>query len=163
MAVLLLISTDQINEPYNYEDDVIEVFEDDHQFTPNELEVFEFLTVNGSKADVEAKLNQLKPVIGVALMGTDGKWTFDRGEPITGEEMEVWTNMLNPIRWYEYVVPFKYVANIGTLTAEQKQLLATIDINHPSVDSAIRTVLKDLSVNPANNEVVKELQGDVWG
>jgi len=162
MAIILLVSTDQINEPFNYENDMIAVFEDDWTFTQHELEVFKFLTVMGSKADVEARLNQLKPVVGTALMGTDGKWTFDRSAPNTGEEIEVWSNMVPPINWYILVEKFNYIANVGSLTVEEKQVLATIDINHPSVDSAIKKILKDLSANPLNNVAVKELKGDIW-
>lgn len=162
MAIILLVSTDQINEPFSYENDVIDVFEDDWTFTQHELEVFEFITVKGSKADVEARLNQLKPVVGVALMGTDGKWTFDRQVPNTGEEIEVWTNMALPINWYKLVEKFYHLLNVGPLTAEEKQLLATIDINQPSVDSVIKKIVKELSVNPLNNVSVKELKGDIW-
>lgn len=162
MAILLLVNTDQINEPYSYEDDIISVFEDGWTFTQTELDTFAFITVGGTKGDVEARLNQLKPVIGIALMGTNGNWTFDRQVPNTGEEIEVWTNMVPPINWYKLVEKFHHIANVGPLTAEEKQLLATIDINHPSVDSVIKKILKDLSVNPLNNVAVKELKGDTW-
>ena len=163
MAIVLLVSTNQVNEPYQYENDMISVFPDGHQFSDYELARFGFVTINGSVADVEAKLYQIKPQIGVALMGTDGNWTFDRSEPTTGEELEVWSYPgANPLRWFKYVVPFKYDFNLGQLTAEEKQLLESIDINHPSVDSAIRKIVKDLAVDPANNEVVQELQNQTF-
>ena len=162
VAILMIVSGNQVNEPYSYENDLICVFADDWQFTQNELDRFEFITVAGSVVDVEARLEQLKPVIGVAVMGNDGKLTFDFSSPNTGEEIEVWTNMVPPINWYRLVEPFYHFANIGILTAEEKQLLATIDINNPSVDSYIKKIIKDLSVNPLNNVVVKELKGDVF-
>jgi len=163
MSIISIISLDQVNEPRNYENDIIEVHDDAHQFTDYELSRFEFLTVNGTKADVEAKLNQIKPIVGIALMGTDGELTFDRSAPNSGEEIEVWSVPdATPIRWYKLVEPFQRLFNVGPLTAEEKQLLETVDINHPSVDSAIKKIVKDLSVNPANNEVIKELQGETW-
>jgi hypothetical protein len=160
MAIIALIASQQVNEPFNYLNDVIEVFDDDHTFTQYELDNFQFLTINGSRADVEAKVEQIKPTIAVAVKNSQGKWTFDYSQG-TGEEIEVWSNLLPPINWYEYNESFKYPLNVEELTAEEKQLLATLDINHPSVDSAIKKIVKDLSVLQTNNTEIKELKGDM--
>lgn len=161
MAIVMIISIDTANEPDSYEDDIVSVFPDGWNFTQHELDMFEFLTINGSVEDVELRLEQIKPVIGVAHLKADGKYTFDVSLG-TGEEIEVWTNMKSPINWYKYVVPFNQFANFGPLTAEEKQLLATIDIMHPSVDATIKKIVKDLSVIPANNVEVKELKGEIF-
>jgi hypothetical protein len=61
-------------------------------------------------------------------------------------------------RWYKMENDFKFPVNIGNLTPEEKQILETVDINHPSVDSFIRKLVKDMTVLSGNDVEVRELR-----
>jgi len=157
MAIIMLISNYNVNEPYQYLNDIIGVFSDDHIFTQNELDRFLFLTINGSVADVHARINQVKPQIAECYLNNVGKWVFPMPDPVV-DQKQVW-RAPGDRYWYNLVQPFKFPCNVGELTAEERQLLETIDINNPSVDSAIKKIVKDLVVaNPENGIEEKDLR-----
>ena len=158
MAILVLISTNQIREPFQFLGDVVGIYEDDYPFTPSVLERFDFLTIRGTREDVERRLQELDVQYAAAYLNpATGKYQFD--DPMTEgvQQIQVWSAGDN--KWYQVVEPFKFRFNIGTLTAEEKQLLSTIDIFNPSVDAAAKKIIKDLlAANPANGEEVRDLR-----
>jgi len=157
MAILMLISTNQVREPFQFLADVVGIFEDSHSFTPSELERFDFITIMGGRDDVANRLNELDVKYAQAFFNeTNSRWQFD--DPmVTTQIIEVWSP--DNRTWYQVVEPFKFRWNIGQLTAEEKQLLATFDIFHPSVESAARKLMKDLiAANPANGNEIKDLK-----
>ena len=159
MAILMLISADIIRDNCQYLNDVVGVFPDGYQFSSTELERFNFLTINGSVSDVQLRLDQITPEIQYAYQWqSDGKyhWTDPDGETIT-DEIQVY-QVEGSNRWYKMVNDFKFPVNTGGLTPEEKQLLETYDITHPSVDSFIRKLAKDLTEDPANNTEIKDLR-----
>jgi len=157
MAQLMLIGSDVVNEPYQYLDDMSYVFSDDHVFSDDELEQFNFLTVNGSYEDVRDRLIQISPRITAAFHWVeDQKWHFQVPEGDFDETIEVWFD--SPNKWNKVVNGFKFPINVGNLTPEEKQLLETYDINHPSVDAFIRKIAKDITADPANNVEVRDLR-----
>ena len=161
MAILMLINADTAVNDLQYLFDVVNIYEDDHTFTPTELERYDFLPVNGTKAEVEAFLSSALPKFADAyLWDDDNKWHFsDETDGEILDEVQVY-QLENDTRWYKYIVEFRFPVNVGALTAEEKQLLASYDITHPSVDNFVRKIIKDLAADPANQEEIKDLKGD---
>jgi len=159
MAIVMLINAETVRDGLQYLDDVVGVFEDSHQFSKTELEKFNFLTIGGTKANVELRLFQITPDIQIAYQwASDGKyhWTDGVGETITGTTDVYQIERSN--KWYKLVNDFKFPVNVGELIAEEKQLVETYDITHPSVDSFIRKLAKDVTSDPANSLEIKELK-----
>ena len=153
----MIISTDQVREPYQFMGDVVAIFEDDHSFSDRELAAFDFITIMGGADDVSARLSELDINYATAYWNTvTEKWQFI--DPMNSNQtIEVWSP--NDRTWYGVVDPFKFRFSISGLTPEEKQLLATLDIFHPSVESAVRKMMKDLiQANPANGTEVKDLK-----
>ena len=156
MAILLLIKNP--NEGFTYINDMVGVYNDTHQFSATELEHFNFLTINGSRHDVDLLLKQIQPEILFAYW-TGSEWSLqmpDEIDPVV-EDIRVY-RVESGKRWYKLVNPFKFLINIGDLSVEEKTLLETYDINHPSVGSFVRKVLKDITSDSANNEEIKKLR-----
>lgn len=157
----MLISSDQINEPYNYLNDLIGVFDDSHQFSDHELTRFNFLNVNGSVVDVNNVLKQIRPVVAPAFKWvTEDEYRFDRPDSSNqGDVIEVWQiRDATPNRWYKLVNDFKFPINTNDLTPEEKQLMQTYDITHPSVGSFIKEIAKSIGSDPANNDEIRDLR-----
>ena len=158
-AQLLLIAAETAEDGQQYIGDVVGVFSDDHVFSDHELKIFNVLTVGGSREDVQARIGQLTPRIEIAYKwASDGKyhWTDGDGETVL-EAIEVY-QMEGSRSWYKLVSDFTYPVSVDTLTAEEKQLLETLDVSHSSVDSFIRKLVKDASVLNGNDVEIKELK-----
>lgn len=158
MAQVACISSENTRDGLQYLGDVVGVFSDDHVFTQHEQEAFDILYVNGSVADVKARLFQLKANTHYAYKWqSDSEYHFTEAEDPddTTETIQVYA-ISN--KWYKLVNDFKFVANFADLTAEEKQLLATVDINHPSVDSFISKIVKDYATQPGNDVEIIELK-----
>lgn len=157
-AQLLLIASETAKDGQQYIGDVVGVFSDSHEFSDHELSVFGVLTVGGSAEEVRAQLDRLKPRIEVAYKwASDGKYHWTESDQKILEAIEVYQRA-GDIRWYKYVSDFTYPVSVDTLTAEEKQLLETIDISSPAVDSFIDKLVKDASALVGNNVEVKELK-----
>ena len=74
------------------------------------------------------------------------------------DHTRVWKSEASDKKWYFLVNDFKFPINVGDLTAEEKQLLQTYDITHPSIGSFIKKVRKELADDPANNVEVFDLR-----
>jgi hypothetical protein len=160
MAILLLIKAETARDGLQYLNDVVGIFNDDHQFSSTELEVFSFLTIKGSRQDVSDRIDQIQPAIEEAYKWeSDGEyhWTNPDEETII-DIIDVYWYGLPPKRWTRLDEDFKFPVNVGELTAEEKQVLETVDINHPSVDSFIRKIIKDLDMLSGNNVEIIELR-----
>lgn len=159
MAQILIIKSETTKENLQYLGDVVGLYNDNHQFSSTELEKFDVLTINGSVEDVRTRLNQLKPNIQIAyLWESDNEyhWTED-GDINPVEIIDVY-QIEGDNKWYKLINDFKFPVNVDGLTAEEKQTLETVDINHPSVDSFIRKLIKDVAALLDNNTEVKELK-----
>jgi hypothetical protein len=166
MPILLLISNNQVNEPYNYLNDVVGVFADDHPFTPYELDRFEFLDVavgTNTVEEVQAKLQSIRVRQETAFFwDSTQEWSWE--PPVDDddlvEEAVVWTTASPPVRWYRLVQPLKFLFNVGDLTQNEKDLIAAIDVNHPSVDSYLKKMVKSIERFPENeSEEIRDLRG----
>ena len=158
-SIVMLINNETAKDGLQYLNDVVGVFPDTHQFSGTELEKFNFLTISGTVEDVKAVLKRIKPRIETAyLLASDMKyhWVED-GDIDPVEVIEVF-QVEGSNKWYKLINDFKFPVNLAGLTPEEKQLLETIDINNPSVDSFIRKIIKDVSVLSGNNIEVKELR-----
>ena len=162
MAKILLIKTETERDGLQYINDIVGVYDDSHIFSDHELQVFNVLTINGSVADVKARIEQITPTIETAFLWTsDGEWHFDypedpEADPIL-DVIQVY-QVEGDNKWYHAVSDFKFPTNIGDLTPEEKQLLETVNINHPSVDSFIRKIVKDITQFPGNDVEIKDLK-----
>jgi len=159
MAQLLIIKAETAKDGLQYIGDVVGIFLDSHVFSGTELAVFDVLTVGGSVEDVQARLDQIKPRIEEAhLWESDNKYHWLRPEAgACLESIDVY-RLEGGIKWYKAENDFKFPINVGELTATEKQLLETIDINNPSVDSFIRKIVKDIAALSGNDVEVKELR-----
>ena len=158
MAQIAIISTETAKDGLQYIGDVVGVFPDDHQFSATELAKFNFLTVGGSVADVQARLSQLQPRIEMAYQWTSDEkhhWNEPDGEPM--DQIQVF-RLEGDSRWYRLDNGFKFPINIDTLSVEEKQLIESIDINHPAVDSFIRKLVKDITALSGNDVEIKDLR-----
>ena len=160
MAQLLIIKDETVRAGLQYIGDMVGVFEDSHIFDDNELAKFSTLTVAGSRADVESRINQLRPLeAGAAIWDTDGKYHFDSEIPPEGTVISDYIEVFKIVnKWYHKAVGFKFPINLDGLTPEEKQLLATIDINNPAIDSFINKILKDLLTQVGNDVEIKDLR-----
>jgi hypothetical protein len=162
MPILMLINSETVKDGLQYLNDVVGVFPDDHQFSGTELAKFNFLSVGigiNTVDEVKARIRQITPAIEDAfLWQSDNKyhWTDPDGETIIGRMRVFQVEGSN--RWYELVSDFKFPANTGDLTPEEKQLLETVDVTHPSVDSFIRKLVKDITVLTGNTNEIKDLR-----
>lgn len=155
MAIAMYISAETHKDGIQYIGDLVNIFKDDHQFSETELEKFNFLTINGSVEDVTAKLEQIKPRIEKAyLWVSDSEYHWDDSQDFT----EIIRVVQDGNRWRKVNERFKFPINFDELTPEEKQILETIDINHPSVDSFINKIAKDILALSGNQEEVKELR-----
>jgi len=175
MPQLLLIKAETARDGLQFINDVVGVYPDDHVFSDHEYTVFNVIAVStglSTVADVQSRFNQIAPTIVNAMQWlSDGKYHFDTEEPESGwyDEIEnpAGEQVIDSIqvyqveggsRWYKCVNDFKFPLNVENLTPEEKQLIATIDINHPSVDSFIRKVAKDITQLDGNDIEIKELR-----
>jgi hypothetical protein len=157
MAVIMLINNETVKDGLQYLNDIACVFNDDHQFSRTELEKFNFLTINGTKNDVKEKIRQITPRIEHAyLLLTDNKYHWQDDGTTIGAIQVYQVEGSN--KWYKLENDFKFPVNIGDLTPEEKQILETVDINHPSVDAFIRKLVKDITILSGNNVEIKELR-----
>jgi len=186
MAWLVCVKRDD-REPYQYVNDLISIYEDDQSFPDHYPKTFNMLKVNGTKADVENVLNQIKPEIIKAVWSIEkNSWIFPISEYVAKcvyildntlcpkfspdkdvetlckyknfndckyvEFKEVWRPAGTDVKkWYDLVNDFKFHINIGELTPEEKQLLQTYDITHPSITSFINKIVKDIASDLANS------------
>jgi len=158
MAQLLIINAETARDGLQYLGDVVGVFSDDHVFSPTEIEKFDVLTVGGSVEDVRARIDQITPTMAEAyLWASDGIHYWIEPEEGDSENVPVY-QVEGSTRWYIAENDFRFPINVGELTATEKQLLETIDINNPSVDSFIRKLVKDITVLSGNDVEVKELR-----
>ena len=157
MAILMLITNLQ-ETPVNNIDDVLGVFEDDHPFSDHELSRFGFLTVTGSRANEQARLNQARPMITIAYY-YDGEYAFNTPDLLGA--IEVWSTLSPPVRWYELNDDDKYIFKVGDLTQEERDFISTpeFDVNSPLVDNYIEIFVKNLGRKPANTTEVRDLRG----
>jgi hypothetical protein len=159
VAIVALISNETVRDGFQYLNDIMAVYPDGHQFSPTVLEKFNFLTIGGTKEDVEARLQQLTPRVEFAyLWASDNKyhWTED-GDENPLKVIEVY-QVEGDNKWYKLENDFRFPVNVGELTAAEKQVLETVDINHPSVDSFIRKLVKDVTILSGNDVEIKELR-----
>lgn len=156
MAQILIIKAETVRDGLQYIGDVVGVFPDDHIFSPTELAKFDVLTINGSVDDVNIRLRQIQPRIEDAFLWEDGKYRWEN-PPIGIEWIKVY-RIEGSNRWYRMDSLFKFPVSVSRLTPEEKQLLETVDINHPAVDSFIRKLVKDITVLAGNNVEIKELR-----
>lgn len=163
MAILLLISSNQENIPYNNIGDVVGVFEDDHPFTPNELSRFEFLTITGSRADVEARLNQLRVTKTQVFYDTSiNEYTFTQpASENLDHSITVWSTMEPPGIWYKLEEDDKYPFFVTDLSQAEKDFIADpgFDITSPTVDAYISKLGKQLDRKTENTTEITELRG----
>lgn len=159
MAQVLIVNNETVRDGLQYLGDVIGVYSDNHLFSGTELEKFNILTINGSVDDVNARLEQLMPRIKDAyLWESDDEYHWiEDGDNNPVEIIEVY-QIEGDNKWYKLINDFKFPINLNELTAEEKQLLETVDLNHPSVDSFIRKIIKDITILSGNNVEVKELR-----
>jgi len=160
MAQLLIIKDETVRDGMQYIGDMVGVFEDSHVFSDNELVLFDVLIVNGSRADVEARVNQLRPLEdNAAIWDTDGKYHFMSGIPPEGTVLSDPIQVFNVgNKWYQKVVGFKFLINVDGLTPQEKELLETIDINNPAIDSFINKIVKDLASQVGNDIEIIDLR-----
>ncbi|MHC4292665.1 MAG: hypothetical protein ACYSTX_00090 [Planctomycetota bacterium] len=162
MAIAMLISSETVRDGCQYVGDVVQIQEDDYVFSETELEKFSFLAINGTRSEVEARLLELLPEKYIAFKwNSDNQWHLQEATApdYDIDEMDVWQPEGSK-RWYELVTSFKFGMNIDSLTPEEKQLLETININHPSVDSFIRKTIKDLAALLGNDAEVTDLRNE---
>ena len=160
MAKALIIKAETEKQSVQYIGDLIGVYPDTHIFSDDELALFNTLIINGSVEDVQARINQLTPVqTSASKWDSDNIYHFDNVMPPEG------VNILDIIevyqsgkRWYRKTTGFKYSVNVANLTPEEKQLLESIDINNPSIDSFIKKIIKDLTTQDGNNVEVVDLR-----
>ena len=159
MAQLLIIKAETARDGLQYIGDVVGIFPDSHVFSGTELAVFDVLTIGGSVEDVRARVDQIKPRIEEAyLWESDNKYHWLRPDVGNALESIQAYRLEGDIKWYKAGNDFKFPINVGELTATEKQLLETIDINNPSVDSFIRKLVKDIAALSGNDVEVKELR-----
>lgn len=159
MAKVILINNETEADGLQYLGDLVDVYEDDRWMSPTMLEKFSILTINGSVEDVKARLRQLQPRTAWAyLWGSDSKWHWTKdGSNPPAETIEVF-QAEGSNRWYRLENDFKFPVNLAALTPEEKQLLETVNINHPSVDSFIRKLIKDITALSGNDIEIKNLR-----
>jgi hypothetical protein len=161
MAWLVCVKRDD-REPFQYIDDLVEVVDDNVGLPSHYPTTFNVLQVNGTRADVEAILESIRPQVYTVVDDLDtGKWGFDPANP-GDQEKQVWRPANTSVKkWYNLVNEFKFPINIGNLTPEEKQLLQTYDIAHPSIASFINKVSKDVSSDSANNVEETDLKNQL--
>lgn len=158
MAQLLIIKAETVRDGLQYIGDVVGVFEDSHVFSETEIAKFNVLTVGGSAADVRTRLQQLTPRIEEAYRSSvDEKYHFGMPPEEPLEIIKVY-RLEGDSKWYKAENKFKFPMTVDELTPEEKQLLETVNINHPSVDSFIRKLIKDISVLSGNDVEIKDLR-----
>ena len=158
MAIIRIISNETRDDQFQYLGDVAGVYPDGFPFSQDELDAFDFLTVNGSKADVEAVLEQIRPTEAKCyLWNSDNKYHWEP-HPDGDDTIQDVYKVEGSKRWYKLETDFKFPTNVSSLTPEEKQLLETVDINHPSVDSFIRKIIKDFTTQPGNDVEINDLR-----
>lgn len=156
MAKLMIAPLNQADDEWTFQNDILGVYEDSHIFSSYEQNIYDFLTVSGTRQDVQQRLSQIQPRVAVAY-DVGGKWTFEEPNPV-GETLDVWTPN-DGKNWYQLKEAFRFPVNIGVISAEEKQFLTTFDINHPSVDATVKKLAKNLvDANPENSVHIKSLR-----
>lgn len=156
----MLINNETVADGLQYLNDVVGVFTDDHAFSETELVKFDFLTISGTVQEVRQRLEQITPSIHDAhLWATDNKyhWDFPANEDDLLDSIEVFQTE-GSTKWYRLDNDFQFPVNVGDLSPEEKQLMETVDINHPSVDSFIRKLVKDINALSGNDVEIKDLR-----
>jgi hypothetical protein len=153
---------DEPGQLAQFEWDVISTYEDDQSFPNNYWTDYHMFQVNGTKADLDDVISQIKPQVYKCAFDTvDSKWVFNTTNPVSEFKM-VWRPAQGTTRkWYNLVHPIKFYSNLGDLTPEEQQLLQTYDIKHASIQSFINKVAKKLDVDPANNVEETDLRNEL--
>jgi hypothetical protein len=154
-STAMIIKTETAKDGLQYIGDIVAVFPDSHIFSSTELAVFDFLTISGTVEDVKALFNEILPRIETAYLWPDGDYYWDDTDSI--DSIDVF-RLEGSNKWYRLDNDFKFPLNAGDLTPEEKQILETTDINHPSVTNFIRKIVKDLVVLSGNDVEIKELR-----
>ncbi|MCP4648896.1 MAG: hypothetical protein GY853_02280 [PVC group bacterium] len=87
MAQLLCIDFKSYRDGLNNVNDIINVREDSHRYSEHEKNIFNVVTVKGTRAEVEKQINEHAPEISVAYKDGDD-WTTNEKE--TEEKKEIW-------------------------------------------------------------------------
>jgi hypothetical protein len=163
MPKVILINSETERDGLQHIGDVVDVYEDDRWMSPTMLEKFTIVNIAigiNTVADVKARLDQLKPVTSHAH-----QWDFDFKYHFNTEEYPEGCICYNPIdvyqvgkKWYKMEVGFKFPINLANLSEQEKIYLATLDINHPSVNSFINKIVKDLTSQPGNDVEITDLK-----
>lgn len=156
---LVIVNSLTARENLQYVGDVVDVIEDDRWLSPAMLENFDYVRVKGEPADVRVRLAQFQPRVEDAFKwNSDGEfhWTKPTAPDTLLEMVDVF--FVSPNKWYRMETRYKFIVNTDELTAEEKQLLESIDITNPSVDSYIRKTIKDITLLPGNNVEIIELR-----
>lgn len=158
MAIIMLINSETFYDGLQYLNDVVGVFAATHQFSETELTKFNFLTVNGSVEDVKTRLKEICPQIeNVYKWVSDNEYHFTPA-PDGDDDIDSISVFRISNKWFRADNDFRFPVNIGELTAEEKQLLETVDINDPAVDSFISKLAKDITALSGNDVEIKELR-----
>jgi len=160
MAQVLIINSETARDGLQYLGDVVVILPDSWQPSETELVKFDVITINGSVEDIQARLAEITPSIESCYLwesDSDYHWTKD-GDINPIETIDVY-QVEGSNKWYKLINRFKFIKNLNDLTTEERQLLETLDINHPSVDSFVKKIIKDITVLSGNNVEVKELKG----
>ena len=160
MAQVLIINSETARDGLQYLGDVVAIIPDSWQPSETELVKFDVITIGGSVDDIQARLMEIEPSTEFCyLWESDGDYHWVRdGENVSVEIIEVY-QIKGSRKWYKLINDFKFSRNTNDLTAEEKQILETVDINHPSVDAFIGKLIKDVVALPGNNVEVRELRG----
>lgn len=154
MAILLLIK-DTPRPPYQYVDDVVEVYDDTHIFTDTEKIQFGFLTVMGSRVDVDRAFTNRYPDIDEAYY-VNGK--YQRGIVAGAPTIRIW-HQKGSQNWYRLVNCPKFLRNVSSLTNQDRQDLETIDVNNGQITPIINKMIYNLALDPLNTDEIEDLRG----
>ena len=158
MAKVAIINNETEHDGLQYIGDIVDIYEDDRYMSPTMLEMYNFITIKGSVSDVRNRLDQIKPRIEEAYQLPDESWGFNVPDGVQEIAHCQVYQVEGSNRWYVVNNSFKFPFNIAGLTPEEKQLLETVDINHPSVDSFVRKIAKDIAVLSGNDTEIKALR-----
>jgi hypothetical protein len=159
MPILMLISAETVKDGLQYLNDIHNgVFPDDYQFSGTELQVYNFLSVGtgvNTVEEVQLLFDSISPRIETAYLRPDGDYYWDDTDSIGSIDV---FRLEGSNKWYRLDNDFKFPLNAGDLTPEEKQILETTDINHPSVTNFIRKTVKDLVALSGNDVEIRELR-----
>jgi len=164
MPQLLVIKSETVVDGLQYIGDVVGVFPDDHIFSASQQAKFNILGIGmgiNTVNEVNQVLERIKPrIVHAYLWASDNTYHWempDGGVSNLLGIIEVY-RVEGSSRWYKAENDFLFPVNVSQLTPEEKQLLETVDINHSSVDSFLRKLVKDMTVLSGNDVEIKELR-----